>query len=247
MNPIDPPSPHDGCDWQPLPQISNRIGLPGILAGIRGAGLRWSVALGVLVAGASLASAQSVTLGTASFTGTSDRVAADWYWPLPDAVTYTYDGYGEFAGATRTETYSRGQSIAGVKAVQWHFETRVPGAATPEVEDWWLAFDAADNLCVLQVAQSGSTVFTASARVTPPVWLPGKPVQGQKWDIMGNSYTVEDVSTSSLHAGAALKLGIRAPGQPVEYMTYNAGIGVVHDAMNESPRPSGSGWRLRLR
>lgn len=207
--------------------------------------LCWFIAFCVTVAAGIQASGQNVSLGTASFGNASDQAAAAWYWPLPNAVTHLCDGYGDFAGATRTETYTRGEWVAGVRTVRWHLETKLQGLAAPDVEDWWLAFDVANNLCVLKLVQGGRVAFTASAQVTPPVWLPSKPVQGEKWDFLGITLTVEDM-TASLHAGGVLKLGIGAPGRPVRYKTYNAGIGVVQDAVSDSPRPSGSGWRPQM-
>jgi hypothetical protein len=243
MNRITLPFPEGGCPGESLRRISNRF--PSLLAGIRKAGLCWWLALGFTVAGAFQARGQNVTLGEATFSAASDQVAPDWYWPLPSAVDYTYEGYGQFAGATRTETYSRGEWIAGVKTVRWHLETKYPGSVTPQVEDWWLAFDTAGDLCVLQIVQGGRTAYGASAQDTPPVWLPGKPVAGQKWDLLGNTLTVEDI-IASLHAGGVLKLAVAVPGRPVEYKTFNGGIGVVQDALSENPRPGGSGWRLSL-
>jgi hypothetical protein len=201
------------------------------------------VALCVTAGGAFQARGQNVSLGASSFSSTSDQVAPDWYWPLPSAERNVYHGYGIFAGATRIETYLRGQSIAGVKAVQWHLETINPGAVTPVAEDWWLAFNVAGDLCVLQVVQGGRNVYVASPQVTPPVMIPAKPVRGQKWDVLGLAFTVEDVA-NSLHAGGFLKLGIGAPGQPVEYKTYDGGVGVIQDAVSAAPRPIGSGWTL---
>lgn len=206
---------------------------------------RFWLALCVLLFGTLQASAQNVSLGTASFTNaSSDQAAAEWYWPLPNATSRTYEGYGAFAGAIRTETYTRGESIAGVKTVRWHLETKTVGLATPIVEDWWLAFDVANNLCVLQVVLGGTTAFTASAQVTPPVWLPGKPVAGEKWDFLGLKLSVEDVS-ASLHTSSVLKLSIEVPDQPVRHKTYSAGTGVIQDAESERPRPTGSGWMLQ--
>lgn len=211
----------------------------------RKSGRRWLIALCIAIAGTMQALGQNVSLGTSVFTNTSDQPAAAWYWPLPDGVTHLYDGYGDFAGATRTETYTRGEWIAGVKTVRWHTETKFKGLAMPEVEDWWLAFDAANNLCLLKIVQGGRVAFTASAQVNPLVWLPGKPVVGQQWDLLGITLTIKEVA-ASLHAGSALKLGIGMAGRPVRHKTYNAGIGVVQDAVSESPRPAGSGWRPQM-
>ena len=207
---------------------------------------RWCLALLVAIACLSEARSQTVTLGTASFTGVSDQIPANWYWPMPTGVTFIYNGYGTFAGATRTETYTPGQWIAGVKTVKWHMETKTGGSSTVTVEDWWLGLDVNGNLRVLQIVQSGSTVFAASGVKTPPVFLPSKPANGQKWDFLGNTLTIESVMTSR-NAPGGLRMGIATPGSPAEYNTYNAGIGLVHEAANAKPAPVGSGWTLRIR
>jgi hypothetical protein len=206
--------------------------------------LRWCIALLLSIADAAVAQSQTVSFGAASFTGSSDQVSADWYWPMPGGVTYTYDGYGVLGGATRTETYTLGQWVAGVKTVKWHMETKNAGSIAPTVEDWWLALDVNGNLRVLEIVQSGSIVFAASGGKTPPIFLPNSPAKGQTWDFLGNKLTIEAV-LESRNAGAGLTLSIAAPGSPVEYNTYNAGVGLIHDAASAKPAPIGSGWTLR--
>ena len=211
-----------------------------------GRGLRWWIVLLVTIAGATKSQCQTVSLGAASFTGRSDQVSADWYWPMPSGVTYLYNGYGTFAGATRIETYAPGQMIAGVKTVRWHIETKNAGSSAATVEDWWLAVDVNGDLRVLQIMQSGTAVFVLSPGKTPPLFLPASPKEGQSWDFFGNKLTIENVMASR-HASGALKLAIAAPGSPVEYNTYNAGVGLIHEAASAKPAPIGSGWTLRLR
>lgn len=207
---------------------------------------RWWIAVLVAIAGACEARSQTVSLGSANFNGTSDQISAQSYWPMPGGVTHIYDGYGAFAGATRTESYAAGQLIAGVKTVKWHIETKNAGSSIVTVEEWWLALDADGNFRVLKIAQSGSTVFVASGTTAPPIYLPGSPDRGKTWDFLGNKMTVEDVMASR-HARAGLKLGIAAPGSPVEYNTYNAGVGLVQEATSANPAPIGSGWTRRIR
>lgn len=231
--------------------LSGRIGAQtptsdGARVGQAQRGLRWCIALLLAIAGVSVAQCQTISLGTASFKATSDQVPSGGFWPMPGAVARIYDGYGAFAGATRTESYTSGQLIAGVKAVKWHMETKDAGASTVTTEDWWLALDADGNLRVLQIAQSGTTGFVASAGTTPPIYLPVSPAQGQTWDFLGNTVTIVGlIASKNAHAG--LKLGIAAPGLPVEYDTYNAGVGLVQETTSASPAPIGSGWTLRAR
>ena len=187
---------------------------------------------------------QTALLGGAVFAATSDQIPADWYWPMPANVTFTYDGYGTLEGGTRTETYLQGQWVAGVKTVKWHTETRTSAVSATTVEDWWLARDMKGNLRVLKIMQSGSTTFVASAGKAPPIFLPGVPAKGQTWDFLGNTFAIEAVMTSA-NAGSGIKLSITAPGSEAEYYVYNAGVGVAHDAMTQNPAPSGSGWALR--
>src|ERR1051325_4839379 len=94
-----------------------------LLAGIGTRGLRWWAGLLLTITLAPLARGQAVALGTASFDASSDQVPADSYWPMPGGVIFKYDGYGAFAGATRTESYTPGQLVAGVKTIKWHMET----------------------------------------------------------------------------------------------------------------------------
>ena len=211
-----------------------------------GGGLRWWIALVVAMACASDAQCQTVSLGTANFIAISDQFPADWYWPMPGGVTHIYDGYGAFAGATRTETYTAGQLIAGVKTVKWHMETKNAGAAAASVEEWWLARDADGNVRVLKIAQSGSGVYLASGASTPPIYLPSNPTKGKTWDFLGNKMTIQGVMASR-NARAGLKLGIAAPGSPVESNTFNAGVGLVQEATSANPAPIGSGWTRRIR
>jgi hypothetical protein len=226
---------------------TKKLSLHGKNGGVvGGVGLRWWFALVVAIAGASEAQCQTVTLGAANFKATSDQFPPDWYWPMPGGVTHIYDGYGAFAGATRTETYMGGQLIAGVKAVKWRMETKNAGASTATAEEWWLARDADGNVRVLKIAQSGSEVYVVSGASTPPIYLPSNPTKGKAWDFLGNKMTIEGVMASR-NARAGLKLGIAAPGSPVEYNTYNAGVGLVQEAVSANPAPIGSGWTRRVR
>ena len=198
----------------------------------------------LLCGGINQAQGQNVSLGNAVFAATSDQIPADWYWPMPASVTFTYDGYGTLEGATRTETYVGGQWIAGVKTVKWHAETVNSGSSAATVEDWWLALDVDGNLRVLQIVQGGSTTFVASGQKTPPVYLPAIPAKGQTWDLLGNTATIEEVIASANFKGA-VKLSITSPGSDVETHQYSAGTGLVQDATNQNAAQARSGWSLR--
>jgi hypothetical protein len=218
-----------------------------LVSGSSGGGgcLRWWVALLLAIAGTLEARCQTVALGDANFAGDSDQISADWFWPMPSNVTYTYVGFGDFAGATFTETYIPGQWIAGVRTIKRHVEVKIPSTASVKVREWWMALDVNGNLRVLKIVDDGVTEFAASDQQAPAICLPGNPANGQTWNCAGNTVTIESV-TASRNAGATLKVSIAAPGSGVEYRVYNAGVGVVQYSMSESPRPSGSGWRLRM-
>ena len=63
-----------------------------------------------------LSHGQNVTLGDSTFDAESDQMPADWYYPMA-VGTKSYTGYGDNAGHTRTETFSR-EVLGGVKCIK---------------------------------------------------------------------------------------------------------------------------------
>ena len=200
-----------------------------------------AAALLLLIRGADHTHGGVIHLGEATFNDDSDQVSAAWFLPMPANTVITHDGFGDKAGVTRTETFSLGESVAGVKAVKWqitHDSLSVPN------EVWWLAFDSQDNLRVLKLLRPGLVDFTASANTPPPVFLPGTPAVGQTWSLLGAAVTVEDIIPSQSGFRLKVKTVTAEATEPV-YSYYHAGTGLVHVGTTSSPAPSGSGWSVR--
>lgn len=198
-----------------------------------------AAALLFILSSASSTHGQSVTLGDATFDATSDQTSPSWHLPMLNGVKNTFIGYGDREGLTKTEQFSLGETIAGVKTVRRHIEGSSPAVPT---EDWWLAAGTNDDLRVLKLVRAGSVVFEASAGVTPPVFFPGTPADGKTWDLFGATMTIEVVALS--FSGARLKvtqtqtLGLSA-GLSATCDYYHAGSGL----MLTETRSSSSGWR----
>ena len=187
--------------------------------------------------------AQEVTLGDATFSANSDQVSTNWYLPLRSGVTNTFEGYGANAGLTKTEQFSIGETVAGVKTVKRHIEGSSPAVAIAgaspavAVEDWWLAAGTNDDIRVLKLVRNGSVVFEATAVSTPPLLLPGTPTEGQTWEFFGATATIEWFATS--FSGARVKVK-QTSGTNVSSDYYHAGNGLM-----QTESDSSSGWRRR--
>jgi len=179
---------------------------------------------------------QNLSVGDAVFGSASDQVPAEWFWPMPAGVTNTFEGFGDNEGLSKTEKFSLGETVAGIKTVKRHVEGSAP--AVP-VEDWWLAADTNGDLRVLRVVRAGALVFEASATATPPMVLPGAPAEGQTWDLFGKTMTVEWVALS--FSGARLKV-TETSGANTTCNYYHAGTGVT-----QTESGSSSGWRRMTR
>lgn len=196
--------------------------------------LIYAAALLLSISGASPTRAQDVTLGDVTFVSASDQVPAEWYWPMPDDVTSTFEGFGENAGLTRTERFSRGETVSGVKTVKRHVEGSTEAVLT---EDWWLGADTNGDMRVLRLVRAGAAVFEASPTATPPLLLPGSPAAGQTWDLFGTTMTVDWVALS--FSGAKVKV-TQTAGIKVTSQYYSAGVGATY-----AESGSASGWRRR--
>lgn len=202
-----------------------------------------SLCLGALLwcAGIRQAQCQGITLGGAEFAATSDRVPADWYVPMLSDVTKTYEGYGANAGATRTEAFSRGETVSGVKCIKWHVVTNAANAAGATVEDWWLAVDTAGDVRVIKRWGTALQYFDALEPRVAPVFLPGNCTGNPTWELFGRTLTVVSVGESQVTG--VLQLKSEAAGTPVRLETFEAGTGLVCIVTNGVVPEEASGWR----
>jgi hypothetical protein len=190
------------------------------------------VAAVLLIASTIRSHAQKVSLGDAAFDATSDQMSKDWIFPMIPAVTNTFSGFGDYSGTTKTEEFSLGETVAGVKAVKRHIEG---SSLLVPVEDWWLAAADNDDVRVLKLVRDGVAIFEASADTTPPLFLPGKPTGGQTWDLFEAKLTVEWFALS--FSGERFKVK-EISGLTSSYYYYHAGTGLT-----QSESDSFSGWR----
>jgi hypothetical protein len=133
---------------------------------------------------------QTVTLGDATFEAASDQIAANWYHPMTG--TRTLVASGTSAGGTLTESFALGESVGGVKCLKRHLVQSAPGAADV-TEDWWLAIDTRGDVLVLKCSGTKLAAFDAFIAGLAPLYLPGKPAQGQTWELFGRTQTVVSV------------------------------------------------------
>ena len=171
-------------------------------------------------------------MGDATFNATSDQAPADWHFPMLPGVTNTFAGFGDNDSLTKTESFSLGETVAGVKAVKRHIEGSSPAVPT---EDWWLASATNDDLRVLKLVRAEVVVFEASDTVTPLLLLPGTPTNGQTWDLFGATMSVESFALS--FTGALIKM-TETSVSDVKCHYYRGGIGLT-----QTESGSSSGWR----
>lgn len=155
---------------------------------------------------------QSVTLGDATFEATSDQIAANWYHPMTGTRTLVARGTSE--GGTLTESFAIGESHGGVKCLKRHLVQSAPGAADV-TEDWWLAVDTRGDVLVLKCSGTKLAAFDAFVAGAASLYLPGKPAQGQTWDLFGRTQTVVSV----VETGSAGNLVVKSEAVGTEPQT----------------------------
>ena len=182
-----------------------------------------------------------ILLGTALFDCNSDQMPTNSYWPMPTGIVRTYTGYGDYAGYSMAEQYYIGESVAGVKAVKMHSTGNHP--TDTWTEDWWVARDVQGDLRVLKLVSSSGGSYETSPTNTPPIILPAQPVVGQSWDLLGIGLTITSTNATFMGYSGLLALRIVMDASDTDINYYQLGIGCVVKHWNDSPPPSGSGWR----
>ena len=182
-----------------------------------------------------IAQAAEVTLGGVGFEATSDQVANEWYEPMSQGVTVTFEGFGTKAGHTRSITFTSGGELDGVKTIKKHL---VEKAGTEVTEDTWIAFDDQDNARVIKLERAGRVIFNASASTAPPLYLPAVPTEGQSWDLAGTTVTLEQVMPS--RSGYRLKVKTVSAVGLVETHYIHAGEGLLLTQVGDD-----SGWKVK--
>lgn len=187
-----------------------------------------------LLLAAPSARAQETTLGDVTFDAASADADVTWYDPMRFDTPTILEGFGAITGRTRTVTYSSGGLVAGVKTIK---RQTVETGIAPTTETLWIAFDAANDSRVLKIERAGAVVFEATAELSPPMYLPSLPTDGQSWDLGGTAVTVTSVIASN--SGTCLKVTYGA-GDQAESRFLRVGDGIIYiEAGNDS------GWRPR--
>jgi hypothetical protein len=192
----------------------------------------------------------TVRLGDTFFGEASDQWPSNKvpsYWTMPSQGARTYDGYGDFAGFTRSEEFHFGDSVAGVKTFKLQVRSDFPGNDS----DVWTAFDVLGDMRTLKVAIPGapSPLFEASPAKPPPILVPGTIWMGQGWRLswssLGKVWTVVDTNATFGEYSNLLKMYSVGSISNVAINYYQMGTGRVIMHMSDAPSPSGSGWKLR--
>jgi hypothetical protein len=195
----------------------------------------WPCAVFLLAAAPLAGLAQQVALGHAVFDASSDQGTPECYEPLAVGVVNTYEGFGSNQGNTRTEGYSAGGLVAGVKTVKRQVIETTPAGTT--TEDWWLAYDTEDNLRVLKFARSGAVVFAATSSQAPPLFLPANPATDDTWTLFGQTFAV--IYPSVAESTALLRIRVTS-ASGIQWVQYSCGVGRTVTEIGE-----GSGWQLK--